>query len=185
MVATVAVLAVVLAACGSSGEDSSPSSSSGSATTRAFPARASTTATVGAGITKAQFVARANQICRHGWHEILENFTEYSGWQSHKLSKKELFEKSVRLSFLPGLNFHIFDELHLMPVPASQKSQVEELVSRMLVANERGQEVVAVSTPAELIALFSGYNLAARRYGLQSCLVNSARLVRALSYKKT
>ena len=96
-------------------------------------------------------------------------------------SKEELFEKSVRLSFLPGLNFHVFDDLHLLPVPASQKDQVEELVSRLLVANERGQDVVDVSTPAELTALFGGYNLAARRYGLESCLVDSARLVKALS----
>jgi hypothetical protein len=170
---------VALTACGSSGENSASSSSStataSGTTTRAFPARASTTATIATGLTKAQFVARANEVCRHGWHEVLENFSEYSGWQSHKLSKEELFEKSVRLSFLPGLNFHVFDDLHSLPVPASQKSPMEELVSQMLVANERGQEVVDVSTPAQLSALFAGYNQTAREYGLTSCLVDTIR----------
>jgi hypothetical protein len=182
---------VVFAACGG-GEDSTSSSSSppsstattSGTTTRAYPARASTIATVSAGITKAQFVARANQICRRGWRKVLQNFSEFSSWQSHKLSREELFEKSVRLSFLPGLNFLVFDDLHGLPVPASQKSRAEEVVSEMLVANERGQEVVDVSTPAELSALFAGYNRTARQYGLESCLVNSARLAKALSYKK-
>ncbi len=58
-------------------------------------------------------------------------------------------------------------------------------MGQMLVATERGGEVVVVSTPAELSALYAGYNQAARQYGLESCLIDGKRAMKALTYKRS
>lgn len=164
----IAALVAIFAGCG--GADS--------ATEPSFTLRADTTMTVGS-VTKARFVAQANQACRHGWVVILENFAQYSSWQSPKLSERALFAKSVRFSFLAGLDFYIFDDIQKLKAPAGEKENVEEVIGKMQIAVERGQRELRAYTPAQLSAQFAEYNQAARRYGLEDCLVYGPRLLKA------
>jgi len=164
----VAVLTAIFAGCG--GADSDTQSS--------FRLRADTTMKVGS-VTKARFVAQANQACRHGWPIILENFAQYSSWQSPKLSKGELFAKAIRFSFLAGLDFWIFDPIQKLRAPVREKENVEEVIGKMQIAVERGQREIRAYTPVQLSAQFADYNQAALRYGLVDCLVDGARLANA------
>lgn len=148
---------------------------------RGFTLHASTTVTPGS-IKKPQYVARVNRICRHGWKIVLENFAEYSSWQSPRLSKRELFAKSVRNSFLLGLDYHIYDDILELEAPRGERATVEDLVGKMQIAVERGERERHAHSPAQLSAQFADYNRAARRYGLdQSCLVDGQRLLEAMA----
>jgi hypothetical protein len=165
------IATAIAAGCGGGGEGATGSE------THPFEVYAATTVTANK-LTQAQFLARANQICRHGWHEILGNFAEYSSWQSPKLSKQEVFIKSVRLSFLAGFDFHVFDDLRDLGAPKGQERQVEKVLGTMQEGVERGQRQVRVTSVPQLQALFADYNQLARRYGLRDCLVDGTRLVK-------
>ena len=130
-------------------------------------------------VTKARFVTQANHACRHGWGVILENFAQYSSWQSPKLSERELFAKAVRFSFLAGLDFWIFDPIQKLKAPVGEKESVEEVIGKMQIAVERGERGLRAYTPTQLSAQFADYNRVARRYGLEDCLVDGARLLKA------
>jgi hypothetical protein len=127
-------------------------------------------------LTKPRFVVRVNELCRREWPVIVENFAEYSGVQSPRMSRKDLFAKSVRLSFLAGLDFHVFDNIRRMKAPAGEQRQVEGVIGEMQIAVERGQRELHAYSPGQLSAQFADYNRAARRYGLVDCVVDGTRL---------
>lgn len=141
-----------------------------------FSVYADTTMTTGSLPTKARFVARVNQICRYGWKVIHENFRDYSSWQSPRLSEEKLFARSVRLSYLAGLDFHIFDEIYRLGAPKGEERAAEDVIGAMQTAVERGQRVVTVPTSEELVALFADYNQIAGEYGFSDCLVEGSHL---------
>jgi hypothetical protein len=143
-----------------------------------FDVFASTTVATGQ-VTKPQFVARANRVCRTGWAKILENFTTYSSWQNPRLSRSALFSKTVRFSFLAGLDFHVFDRIQKLEAPEGEGGDVEEVIGKMQIAVERGQQEWHARSPVQLMARFADYNLAAERYGLGDCLVDGRRLQNA------
>jgi hypothetical protein len=151
-------------------------SNSGDASEQVFTVSASTTMSTGP-LTKKQFVGRVNKVCRHGWYVILDNFKKYSSWQSPRLNRKALFAKSVRISFLAGLDFHVFDNIRQLKAPEGEGKSVEEVIGKMQRAVERGQQELHAYTPAQLSAQFANYNQAARLYGLGDCLVDGSRLV--------
>lgn len=164
----VAVALLITVGCG--GEDSA------GAGNQKFSVRADTTVTTGSLPTKARFVARVNQICRNGWKVILQNFSEYSSWQDPKLSERQLFAKSVRLSYTAGVDFHIFDEIYNLGAPKGEERPTEDVIGAMQVAVEKGQRVVSVPTAAKLKELFAKYNQAAHEYGFDDCLVAGSHL---------
>lgn len=127
-------------------------------------------------MTKAQFVTHFNDVCRHAWPEILQNAAEYSGLQNPKLSKKKLFANTVRYSYMAGFDFHIFNEIHALGAPEQQEHKGTKLNFTMKEAVERAIHRVWLNSPAQLTALFAAYNRAARRYGLDDCLVAGAHL---------
>jgi hypothetical protein len=140
-----------------------------------FTVIASTTMTTGS-ITRPEFVTQVNQLCRREWITILDNFAKYRSWQSPRPPERQLFAQSVRLSFLAGLDFHIFDEIRRIRAPRADKTRVEEVIGRMQTAVERGQRELHTYTPAQLSKQFAEYNRAARKYGLRDCLVDGKRL---------
>ncbi len=129
-----------------------------------------------ASMTKAQFTAHFNDVCRHAWGEILKNAAEYSKWQSPHLSEKKNFARTVRYSFMAGFDFHIFNEIHALGAPQQQEHRGTTLIFTMKEAVEKAIHRLWLSTPARLAALFADYNRAARRYGLDDCLVAGSHL---------
>lgn len=172
----IAALFLVASAAGCGGgqdtSNSNPGNSDG-----VFSVRADTTVT-DTSLSKAQFITRMNKICRHGWHVILADFAKYSGWQGPNLSRKDLYAKAIRNSFLSGLDFEIFDEFRFLGAPREEANEVEEVIGPMQIAVERGQRQVPVTNAGILEALFSEYNLRAQQYGLKDCLVSGAHLPR-------
>jgi len=166
----IAVVAALAIGAGCGGDSSENAEGQG------FVVQASTTMTTGSLPTKARFVARVNQICRNGWKVILQNFDEYSSWQDPKLTERKLFAMSVRLSYLAGVDFHIFDEIYNLGAPKGEERAAEDVIGELQTAVERGQRVVTVPNTAKLEALFADYNRAAREYGFDECLIGGSHL---------
>ncbi len=156
-------IAVFAAGCGG---DSAGAPSQGAATKRTTDS-----------MTKAEFVAHFNHVCRRAWPEIRKNAAEYSRFQNPRLSEKKLFAKVVRYSFMAGFDFHIFNPMHELGTPAdSSEHQGTTMNFAMKEAVERAIHREWVNSPAQLTALFADYNQAARRYGLDQCLVAGPHL---------
>lgn len=129
-------------------------------------------------LTKPQFVVRVNRLCRRGWGLVRNNFAEYASLQSPRLSKRALFAKSVRATFLPGFDFYVFDEIRELKAPSGERKKVEEVIGKMQIAVELGERRRHAYTPTQLSAQFADYNQAARQYGFSDCVVDGARLPR-------
>jgi hypothetical protein len=150
--------------------------SNGGASTQAYDPEASTTLTTAA-IGKAQFVKRANELCRRAWVEIRENWDEYSSTQDPKLSEKKRFEEAVQLSLLAGLDFHIFDEIRSLGAPRGEEQAVEKIIGPFQIAVELGwKNRWHAHSVAEVTPNFQEYNERARSYGLDACLVDEAHI---------
>jgi hypothetical protein len=164
------VTPAALAGCGG---DSGGASAEGG---HAYSVEADTTVTT-ANIAKARFIPRVNKICRQAWVVILSNFTEYSETQDPKLSKRARFAEAVQLSLMAGIDFHIFDLIYRLGAPPGEERETEKIIGSMQSAVEQGEKrLVPISSVAQVAALFGDYNQRARRYGLDDCLVDNARL---------
>jgi hypothetical protein len=164
-----AALAVVMIAsgCGGSGGGSDGEASAGGVDTER---------TTDA-MTKAQFVAHFNDVCRRAWPEIRRNAAQYGRLQDPHLGEKELFAKVVRYSFMAGFDFHIFNPIHELGAPGDQaEHQGTTVIFTMKEAVEPAIHRVWLHSPAQLAALFADYNRAARRYGLDECLIAGSHL---------
>jgi hypothetical protein len=149
----------------------------GDSASRGAPAEADRTRTADS-VTKAQFTARFNDVCRHAWGDILENAVVYGRGQSPDLNEKELFARTVRYSFMAGFDFYIFSKVHALGAPRQQEHRGTTLIFTMKEAVEQAIHRVWLHSPAQLEALFADYNRAARRYGLDDCLVAGEHLPR-------
>jgi len=169
LIGTALATAVFAAGCGGGGDSAGApgqSSSGGTDTERTTDA-----------MTKAQFVAHFNGVCRRAWPLIRENAAEYSRAQNPRLSEKKLFAKVVRYSFMAGFDFHIFNPMHELGTPAdSSEHQGTTMNFAMKEAVERAIHRMWLHSPAQLVALFADYNQAARRYGLDECVVAGPHL---------
>lgn len=135
-----------------------------------------------ASFAKAQLVPRINKICRQAWVVITDNFTEYSSWHNSKKGPPRRFAEAVRLSLLAGIQFHIFDGIYRLGAPQGEEPEVEAIIGSMQSANERGMKQLApVSSIAQISELYGDYNQRARRFGIDDCLVDEARLHRVVS----
>ncbi len=140
-----------------------------------FSVLADTTVTTGS-LPKGAFIAQVNDLCRRKWQVILHNFVLYSGWLNPRWSKERRFANAVRLSYMAGVDFHIFDDIFRLGAPVGEQRDVENVIGPMQEAVERGQRQVRITSNAQLEALFDNYNQAARRYGLNECLVEGQHL---------
>jgi hypothetical protein len=164
----VALAVVAIAASGCGGADSDNER-------QGFVVKADTTVTT-ASLTKAQFVAHVNDVCRRRWPVILQNFVEYSGSLSPRWSEEKRFANAARLSFMAGVDFHIFDQIYKLGAPSGEEHNVEAVIGAMQEAVERGERQVRIISPVELQALFGKYNEIALHYGLGECSVSGAHL---------
>lgn len=140
-----------------------------------FVVRASTTMSPGK-LSKPEFIAKMTRVCRVAWKTILDNFEQYYGWQSRKMGEQKRFSKTVRLSLMAGIDFHIFDDYRFTGAPPGDEKVLEEVIGPMQEAVERGQRLGPLHSVAEITDLFSEYNRRAARYGLDECLVDRAHL---------
>jgi hypothetical protein len=176
LTAAIAVVLAIEAAAGCGGTAEGDPAPAG----REYSVRADTVMTTETSVTKASFVSGANDLCRREWPNVLHNFTKYSGWQSPRLGEATVFAKAVRLSYMPGVDYYVFDEIHAMPAPPNEKGAIEEVIGTMQSAVERGEgrggEPVPIPSRAKLQAMFADYNRLAHRYGLDECLIAGAHL---------
>lgn len=163
-------IAVIAAGCGDSDGDSA--GAAGQTSSGGVDIERTTDS-----MTKAQYVAHFNAVCRRAWPEIRENTAEYSKFQNPGLSEKKLFAKVVRYSFMAGFDFHVFNPMHELGTPAdSSEHQGTTMNFAMKEAVERAIHRMWLHSPAQLAALFADYNQAARRYGLDECLIAGSHL---------
>lgn len=171
ILAAAATSVFLVAACGGNGGSADADNSS-------YTPEASTTMTVAKpALTKPQFVAQVNEICREAWVTILDNWDVYTGTQDQKLSERERFSEAVRLSLLAGMDFHIFDNILRLGSPPGEQEEIEEIIVPFQIAVELGwkERWQAYSVP-EVVSQFETYNERAERYGLDDCLATEARL---------
>jgi hypothetical protein len=135
---------------------------------------ANTTMTAG-GISKAQFVARVNRICRKSWVKVIDNFTKFNDRREPGMSKAERFEEAIRFSLLAGIDFYIFDYIRRLGAPAGDERTIEEIIGPFQAAVELGAKRRTYSV-AQLSGQFNQFNQRALSYGLEDCLVNDEHL---------
>lgn len=166
--AAMVAIAALLAGCG------------GDAGGNGYQVRASTTMTIAdPPLTKPQFVARVNAICREAWRTVWDNWEVYTSAQEPQLGEKERFAEAVRLSLLAGIDFHIFDNILDLGAPPGEQRRIEAIVGPFQEAVELGwADRWRAYSVAEVPPQFSQYNRLARRYGLDDCLVDGAHLRR-------
>lgn len=173
------ILVAVLAAgtgCGSQEQDSSDTGAGSG-----FTVQASTTMLTAA-LSRSQFIARVNRICREGWPVIVENLSQYSATQDPTESRKARLADAVRVSITASIDIRIFDSIRLVGAPKGQERKIEKIIGSMQEAVERAQRVRPIYSYAELTALFSDYNRRARGYGLHECVVDKAHIERGQSF---
>lgn len=169
------IIAVALAMMSSCGEDDGTTADPPA---KAFRVRASTTMETGP-LAKSQFVARVNRLCRHAWPVVLKDFaanTAYDAGQRSRLDRSTLYARSVRRSFLAGLDLYVFDQIRNLKAPEAEGGKVEEVIGKMQIAVERGWRGHPAHSPIQLGIQFANYNQAAISYGLADCLVDGPHI---------
>ncbi len=175
LVAAAAIVALVALAMGCGGADDSPTGSEG----REFQVTgADTTVTPVESLTKAEFLAHVNDLCKRKWPFILNaarqtaNFTR----QLHPdTSELQQYRRGVRISYYPAIDYHLYDEIQRLGGPPGETQTIEEVLGSMQEAVERGQRTVT-SSAAQIERLFAIYNPIARKYGLDECLFQGRHL---------
>jgi hypothetical protein len=174
--AAVLAAAVLLGGCGS--DDGSATADKSDA--KGYTVKAVTTVSVAKPpLSTARFTARVNGICRRAWRVILANWRYYTipTQATAKLSASRRFAEAVRLSLLAGIVFHIFDEIQELGAPRGQVAAVERLIGSLQRSAELGElGKWKAHSVSEIPPNFAAYNARARRYGLEECLVDGARL---------
>jgi hypothetical protein len=128
-------------------------------------------------ITKAQFDSHINKACREAWVTMTHNWYFYRRRQPETMSRDARFANAVQYSLLLGVDFLIFDEMHLLGSPPRQQHVIERIIGSMQLAVETGERGHwHAHSIADLEREFAAYNVRARRYGLNDCLVNQTHL---------
>lgn len=164
-VAVVVLAGIVLGGCGGTGPGDSD-----------FTVQASTTMEATPGLSKAEFVERANQYCRDAWPAIRRNYRIYNTSKGQELNQRARTAKAIRQTLMSSIDFQIFDYIQLLGAPPGEEPEIEAIFGAMQEAVERGQRLEPLYSADEVTALFGEFNQRAQDYGLQDCLVDPARL---------
>ncbi len=171
---TAIAIAVVVVGCGGDNGGSSNGNSANAAET--YDPEASTTMST-ASLTKAQFIKKMNKECREAWVTVIDNWDVYTGTQDPKLGERKRFEEAVPLSFLAGIDFHIFDEFRIVGAPRGEERAIEKIIGPFQIAVELGwKNRWRAHSVAEILPHFEEYNAGAERYGLDDCVLRQSRL---------
>jgi hypothetical protein len=167
-----ALLAAVAVGCGGASDDPSGSGASKSPVSVASMYIART-------VTKPEFVAHANSICRRRWrfvHNSVRQTRVLWARQHPQVSAQDNYVRSVRLSYFAAINFLIFNEIRRYGSPPGQARAIGEVIGAVHVASLRGEHGKPLTSVAELKRLFADYNRKARAYGLDQCLAVGSHL---------
>lgn len=125
--------------------------------------------------TKAEFLERANEICRVGWNVLRKQFAHIQEKRGPRLNRKELFAFATKYNFMPHIQFW-FDDITYLGLPEGEKrKEIEDMLYALqLAVFSAGERRVTDSD--ELSAVFSSFNRLAREYGLDECFVEGDSL---------
>jgi hypothetical protein len=142
------VLALVVAGCGSSSDDTSSTAS----------------------LSKAEFVKQGNAICTKGNEQIESEFEEFSkerNLSETKAPPKAVQEEGAEEILIPAINQQV-EEIKALGTPEGDEAEVEEIFTTVEEAIEEGEE-----DPTSLFGSgpgkFKEANKLAREYGLTVC----------------
>jgi hypothetical protein len=105
------------------------------------------------GLRKGRFTTHFNTLCRRSWRRI----------------------NDPRASYFDSITFYIYSAIQRFGTPRGERGPVEHLLVTMQEGVEQGERT-RITAPARVEALFADYNRAARRIGLDECLVAGAHL---------
>ncbi|MGN6275393.1 MAG: hypothetical protein ACTHNP_05600 [Solirubrobacterales bacterium] len=145
--AALAVLALIVAGCGSS-------SSTTTETTNA--------------LTKAEFVKKGNAICAKGNEEIEEGFEEFrkeQGFSKKQEPSKAQLEEAVETVIIPKIGKEV-ESIRALGPP---DEEAEAVVAAAEEALEKGEEDPSVFLKPESAGPFAKVNKLSREYGLTKC----------------
>lgn len=173
-----AIYVAVMAATAFLGCGGDSGAGDGSATNENFRVVADTTMTTASPpLSKARFIAVTRRICRQGWTVVQDNFRKYLSWREPPETKRERFEKTVQLSLLAGVDFHIFDEIQRLGAASGEERKIEAIIGALQTSVEMGQQLHwRAHTLGEIPPHFRTYNRQAEEYGLSGCAVSMANL---------
>lgn len=174
----VAVAVAVTAIGGCGGDSATPATGGG----QAYDPEAATITVASPPLTKAQFIDRANEICRAAWPEVTEYWTGFVEWQSPKKSwaeksGKERFDMAVYYSLLTGADFYLYDKIVELGAPAGEEEEIEAIIGPFYDIVELGRKKRwHAYSVAEVTDRFRPYNERAKQYGLDDCPVEADHL---------
>jgi hypothetical protein len=165
----VAVLAIASCGGGDNGNTSAQSN---------YTVQADTTEIVASPpITKRHFKTYINGVCRKAWVTLIHNWYFYRRHQNATMSIDARFASAVQYSLLLGIDFHIFDDMHMLGSAPGEQHAIERVIGPMQYAVETGEKGYwHAHSIADLERQFGTYNGRAHRYGLDDCLVNKLHL---------
>lgn len=164
----VAAIGPIMGGCGSSTDDD-PKETTGRSTLQKIGLPVFVNS-----LTKAQYLARANKLCRRSWADMLNEFTYYRNRRNPNADQSRLFAYVSKESFLPHMQFW-FDDISYLGAPRDEEVKVEDMLKALQWAVHSGQER-RIPSASFLVAVFSSFNQLAREYGLDGCLVTKATL---------
>jgi hypothetical protein len=129
-------------------------------------------------LTKSEYLARANKICRVSTADMVKQFARYRRQQGSNQSQSEQFAYMARNVFLPHIQFWFDDITYLGAPRGGNKSQLEIVLQELQVAVHVG-EAQSITSARQLVDVLSTFNRAARRYGLDGCLLDETSFGRA------
>jgi hypothetical protein len=121
-------------------------------------------------LTKSEYLARSNKVCRESWVAMLQEFDRYKRERGSSETDAELFAYVSKNSLLSFIQFW-FDDISYLGAPKGEKQQVEQMLEALQLAVFGGEEQ-RISNPALFSAVFSSFNRLASEYGLDECVVD-------------
>jgi hypothetical protein len=130
-------------------------------------------------ISKERFVNYINKACRRALGKVTDNWYVYRSTQDPKMGRDARFSDALRESLLPGIDFLIFDEIHILGSPPGAEHVIERIIGAMQLAVETGEHGLwQAHSITEVTPHFDVYNSRARHYGLTDCVADNAHLGR-------
>jgi hypothetical protein len=138
-------------------------------TTAARPQR---TAAEQSPLTRAQFVARANDVCREDHAEMAKAVEDYRRDDDLNKSPGPPFAQETADVYLPSIQF-MYDHINFGGLPQGDEGRAAKMLSTL---ERTFVDAMAhrFHSAAQLAARFTSFNRMARRYGLSSCVVTES-----------
>lgn len=161
--------------CGSSGSASSSTALGSSNPTKTQPKNDDPslleTPLVRTSLSKAQYVAKANIVCKTDMGEILKSFAAYRD-ELPRVRNRKLFAGASHHFILPSLQLE-FDHLHYLGAPTKGQPHVEHILAALQHGVYSGRKQ-PVTSPKQLQAIFARFNRLTAGFGIHRCPVRKS-----------